>query len=87
MVAYPSTLPPTDRIWSFVAEDHTGIDWSAPMLAIQQLSKLPFAHILQTEPAPVLPPGELSLPIILSDEQKRHLLDLYGPPHLSFSSS
>ncbi|KAJ7337372.1 hypothetical protein DFH08DRAFT_748674 [Mycena albidolilacea] len=90
MVAYPSTLPPTDRIWSFVAEDHTGIDWSAPMLAIQQLSKLPFAHILQTEPAPVLPPGELSLPIILSDEQKRHLLDLFDErytPWLNFKPS
>ncbi|KAF7343415.1 hypothetical protein MVEN_01774000 [Mycena venus] len=88
MVAYPSTLPPTDRIWSFVTEEHTGIDWSAPMLAIQQLSKLPFARLnLPEEPAPTFPPGELTLPRILSDDQKRHLLDLFDErytPWLNF---
>ncbi|KAF8217974.1 hypothetical protein K438DRAFT_2006916 [Mycena galopus ATCC 62051] len=83
MTNYPATLPPPDLIWSFVAEDRAGVDWSAPMLAIQQLTQLPFAHVDQsTEPSPI-PAGDLTLPGILSDDQKRHLLDLfderYGP--------
>jgi hypothetical protein len=83
MVAYPAQLPPTDRLWSFVSDEYAGIDWSAPMLAIQQLSKLPFAHLHQhTEPPPVIPPGDLTLHRILSEEQMRHLLELYGLPYL-----
>ncbi|KAF8208203.1 hypothetical protein K438DRAFT_1813599 [Mycena galopus ATCC 62051] len=88
MTTYPATLPPTDRIWSFVAEDHAGIDWSAPMLAIQQLTKLPFAHVdLSTEPPPTIPAGDLTLPGILSADQKHHLLDLFDErytPWLNF---
>ncbi|KAJ7130263.1 hypothetical protein C8R44DRAFT_775211 [Mycena epipterygia] len=52
---YPVHLPPTDRLWSFVTEDQNEIDWSAPMLAIQQLSKMPFAH-LNPGPLPQPPP-------------------------------
>ncbi|KAJ6588335.1 hypothetical protein B0H19DRAFT_203619 [Mycena capillaripes] len=88
MTTYPANLPPTDRLWSFVSDEHTGIDWSAPMLAIQQLSKLPFAHLnLPPQPPAVLPAGELSLPRILSDEKMRHLLDLFDErytPWLNF---
>ncbi|KAJ7253046.1 hypothetical protein B0H12DRAFT_602239 [Mycena haematopus] len=88
MTAYPSSLPPTDRIWSFVSDDHAGIDWSAPMLAIQRLTKLPFAHVdLSIEPAPPIPAGDLTLPRILSDEHKLHLLHIFDErytPWLNF---
>ncbi|KAF7366711.1 hypothetical protein MSAN_00929200 [Mycena sanguinolenta] len=88
MTTYPATLPPTDRIWSFVTEEHKGIDWSAPMLAIQRLTQLPFAHVdLSTEPPPILPAGDLTLSQILSDEQKLHLLHIFDErytPWLNF---
>ncbi|KAK7042459.1 hypothetical protein R3P38DRAFT_2890610 [Favolaschia claudopus] len=90
IVAYPASLPPTDRIWSFVTDEHTGpgIDWSAPMLAIQQLSKLPFARLnVAPEISPTLPPGDYTLSMILSDDQRRHLLDLFDErytPWLNF---
>ncbi|KAJ7792681.1 hypothetical protein B0H14DRAFT_2930159, partial [Mycena olivaceomarginata] len=67
-----------------------GFDWSAPMLAIQQLSKLPFAPYSADRAGPSTTPGELSLPRILSDEQKRHLLDLFDErytPWLNFKPS
>ncbi|KAF7292975.1 hypothetical protein MIND_01196700 [Mycena indigotica] len=86
-VAYPSYLPPTDRLWSFV-DDATGIDWYAPMLAIQQLSKLPFASLAIPPPPPlVFPPGELTLSKILPDEQIFSLLNLFDErytPWLNF---
>ncbi|KAJ7481516.1 hypothetical protein FB451DRAFT_1443777 [Mycena latifolia] len=90
MVEYPAHLPPTDRLWSFVDSEHPGgIDWSAPMLAIQQLSKLPYAHLHPPAqpPPPVLPPGELTLARILSEERIRYLLDLFDErytPWLNF---
>ncbi|KAJ7672578.1 hypothetical protein DFH06DRAFT_1036905 [Mycena polygramma] len=91
MVTYPANLPPTDRIWAFVGEENSGIDWSAPMLAIQQLSKLPFAHLnVPVQPALAYPTGELTLHRILSDDQRRHLLDLFDDrygPWLNFKPS
>jgi hypothetical protein len=79
VTTYPP-VPPTDRLWSFVDSEHTGIDWSAPMLAIQELSKLPYAHF-QPPPQPLvpaLPVGEITLSRILSEDRIRYLLDLYG---------
>ncbi|KAJ6624181.1 hypothetical protein B0H10DRAFT_2212915 [Mycena sp. CBHHK59/15] len=74
-------MPATDRLWSFVSDQQTGIDWSAPMLAIQQLSKLPFAHIPPpAEPVPVLADADLSLSRILTEDRIRYLLDLYVFP-------
>ncbi|KAJ7178044.1 hypothetical protein C8R46DRAFT_668922 [Mycena filopes] len=88
MVTYPSQLPPTDRIWAFVG-DHSGIDWTAPMLAIQQLSRLPFTNPNPpTETPHAVPVGDLTLPAILSDERKRYLLDLFDEryaPWLNFT--
>ncbi|KAJ7704406.1 hypothetical protein B0H17DRAFT_1193653 [Mycena rosella] len=85
-VKYP-TLPPTDRLWSFV-ESNGPLDWSAPMLAVQQLSKLPLAHLHPpAHPTPPLPPGELTLARILSEERMRYLLDLFDErytPWLNF---
>ncbi|KAJ6590986.1 hypothetical protein DFH09DRAFT_191307 [Mycena vulgaris] len=86
-VAYPAHIPPTDRLWSFV--EHNGIDWSAPMLAIQQLSKLPYAHFnpAAQPPPSALPAGELTLSRILSEERIRYLLDLFDErytPWLNF---
>ncbi|KAJ7216662.1 hypothetical protein GGX14DRAFT_442325 [Mycena pura] len=76
--AYPSNLPPTDRLWAFVSEDYSEIDWSAPMLAIQQLSKMPLIHSNTPSPPPfVFPPGEVTLAKILPDEQIGYLLDLF----------
>ncbi|KAJ7056991.1 hypothetical protein C8F01DRAFT_1152987 [Mycena amicta] len=87
-MAYPAHIPPSDRLWSFV-DEVTGIDWSAPMLAIQQLSKLPFAHLSAPPPPPlVLPPGELTLAKILPDEQVFSLLNLFDDrytPWLNFT--
>ncbi|KAF7319506.1 hypothetical protein HMN09_00289700 [Mycena chlorophos] len=85
--AHMSVLPPTDRLWSFV-DDVTGVDWSAPMLAIQQLSKLPFAHLSLPPPPPlVLPQGELTLATILPEDQVFSLLNLFDErytPWLNF---
>jgi hypothetical protein len=66
-------MPPADRIWSFVAEE--GYDWSAPMLAIQQLGKVPF-YCLKTHAPSVFAGSELSLPIILAEDRIQHLLHL-----------
>ncbi|KAJ7507192.1 hypothetical protein B0H11DRAFT_1970649 [Mycena galericulata] len=78
-VTKPPPLPPTDRLWSFVSEENSGIDWQAPMLAIQQLSKLPTAHSnVAPQPLPPLPPGDFTLHQILSEERIRYLLD-FGP--------
>ncbi|KAJ7721016.1 hypothetical protein B0H16DRAFT_379069 [Mycena metata] len=88
MVAYPSQLPPTDRIWAFVTEDHSGIDWSAPMLAIQHLSRLPFASFDPPREVPqALSVGDLTLSAILNEERQRYLLDLFDErytPWLNF---
>ncbi|KAJ7151428.1 hypothetical protein C8R43DRAFT_1005105 [Mycena crocata] len=86
-VAYPTRLPPTDRLWSFVGEN-TGVDWSAPMLAIQQLSKLPFANLHPpAQPPAVLSASDLTLPRILSEDRIRYLLDIFDEqytPWLNF---
>ncbi|KAJ7028698.1 hypothetical protein C8F04DRAFT_1118400 [Mycena alexandri] len=88
MVAYPSQIPPTDRLWAFVTEDHHGIDWSAPMLAIQHLSRLPFASFdPPREAAQALSVGDLTLSAILDEERQRYLLDLFDErytPWLNF---
>ncbi|KAF7329756.1 hypothetical protein MKEN_00238900 [Mycena kentingensis (nom. inval.)] len=87
LLAYPPNLPSTDRLWSFV-DDNSGIDWSAPMLAIQQLSRLPLSHLNAPTPPPlVLPPGELTLTKIIPDEQVSQLLNLFDErytPWLNF---
>ncbi|KAJ7269865.1 hypothetical protein C8J57DRAFT_322713 [Mycena rebaudengoi] len=79
----PIPMPPTDRIWSFVNEE--GFDWSAPMLAIQQLIKVPFTPL--HAPAPVFAGGELTLPRILTEDRIQHLLRLFDEqytPWLNF---
>ncbi|KAJ7269866.1 hypothetical protein C8J57DRAFT_322748 [Mycena rebaudengoi] len=80
----PIPMPPADRIWSFVAEE--GYDWSAPMLAIQQLGKVPF-YCLKTHAPSVFAGSELSLPIILAEDRIQHLLHLFDEqytPWLNF---
>ncbi|KAJ7628472.1 hypothetical protein FB45DRAFT_748384 [Roridomyces roridus] len=82
---YPATMPPTDRMWSFVSDQPVS-NWSAPMLAIQHLSKIPLPH-LPAQTLPQLPPGDFTLPQILSEERICYLLELFDErytPWLNF---
>ncbi|KAF7360253.1 hypothetical protein MVEN_00754200 [Mycena venus] len=85
---YPSAMPPDTRIWQFVNEDRSEtIDWSAPMLAIQNLARLPavnpnFANLPSSSSL-----RETHLENILSLGQIQYLLELFDhkySPWLNF---
>lgn len=73
-VAGKSAISGTDTLWSFVADKNSKIDWSAPILAMQELSKWPMSG--DELESPVYPLPGLSLNGILSDTQIIWLLDL-----------
>ncbi|KAJ7016007.1 hypothetical protein C8F04DRAFT_1167512 [Mycena alexandri] len=81
---FPSRMPSsTDYIWEFVGQDRDLIDWSAPMLAIRNLAKLPpvtsssKANLSSTSSL-----HEISLPNILAPDQIHHLLAIF---HLRYT--
>lgn len=87
-LAFPVTMPPTDRLWEFVSKDREPIDWSAPMLAIQNLTRLPpsssFNPAVINTQLTSSSPREIALANILSEDQIRFLLDMYVVASQSF---
>ncbi|KAJ6558059.1 hypothetical protein B0H19DRAFT_127431 [Mycena capillaripes] len=85
-ISFQYKMPPTDRMWEFVSKDHEPIDWSAPMLAIQNLARLP-PITNPTNLASSSSPRETSLANILDQVQIRYLLEIFDrkyTPWLNF---
>ncbi|KAJ7108608.1 hypothetical protein C8R44DRAFT_803189 [Mycena epipterygia] len=82
---FPLALPAKVNIWEFVGKDSDRLDWSAPILAIQNLTRLPAADF---NPAQFISsPREVSLANILPEDQVRYLLELFDQkytPWLNF---